>query len=111
MSPAIIDTPARDSALIALKNPPMLHPKDRTEPIPINIPPIRALINSRAGAPLTWNCFDKSAEAIAPTMIPKFKIEVLKRWGSIMIISETSMVLKNQFPQFLTPSETLQAFS
>ena len=48
--PIIIAGPAKDKALVALKNPPILQPKDRAEPIPINAPPSRPFTNSLVGA-------------------------------------------------------------
>jgi hypothetical protein len=76
MSPAIIATPDIDKALIELKKPPILQPKDSDDPIPIRIPPITPFDNSLPGALRIWNCFARSAEAKAPAIIPKFKIEV-----------------------------------
>ena len=46
----IIAGPAKDKALVALKNPPILQPKDRAEPIPINAPPSKPFISSLVGA-------------------------------------------------------------
>ena len=76
MSPPIIATPDIDKALIALKNPPILQPKESDAPMPISVPPIIAFDNSLVGALRTWNCFARSAEAKAPAMIPKFNIDV-----------------------------------
>ena len=75
-SPSIIIGPDSESALVALKKPPMLHPKESVAPIPMRHPPTTPLSSSHGGAPRTWNWRPSSAAANAPPMIPRLSTEV-----------------------------------
>ena len=81
INPTIMTTPAIDSALIALKKPPMLQPKAREAPIPISTPPSSPLNNSLAGAIRTRNCLPSNAATSDPMIIPKHSTELVKRVG------------------------------
>ena len=72
MSPSIIAGPASESALVALKNPPMLQPA----PTPMRHPPTTPLSSSHGGAPRMRNWRASNAAANAPPMIPRLSTEV-----------------------------------
>ena len=76
MSPSIIAGPASESALVALKKPPMLQPKESEAPTPMRHPPTTPLNSSHGGAPRIRNWRASSAAANAPPMIPRLRTEV-----------------------------------
>ena len=76
MSPSIIAGPESESALVALKKPPMLQPNESVAPTPMRQPPMTPLSSSHGGAPRILNWRASNAAANAPPMIPRLRTEV-----------------------------------
>ena len=74
-SPSIIPRPDSESALVAEKNPPMLHPKASTAPTPIKSPPAPPLASSAGTGTRIANSRDRSAAIVPPTTTPMFNRE------------------------------------
>ena len=65
--------PDSESALVAEKKPPMLHPKASTAPTPIKIPPAPPLASSARAGTRIANSRDRSAAIVPPTITPMFR--------------------------------------
>ena len=89
----------------------MLQPKASADPTPIKQPPTSPLKSSHGGAIRSLNCRASRAAANAPPMMPKFSTEVEYKCGVMISRSANPIELKNQSPQFRTPSAALQGFS
>ena len=71
MRPSIMTGPDRESALVALKNPPMLQPKASMAPAPIRIPPMAPFASSPGGGTRMANSRARRAAASAPAITPR----------------------------------------
>ena len=63
--------PESDSALIALKKPPMLHPSASIAPTPSKAPPMAPLASSPRGGTRSANSRLRSAATRAPATTPR----------------------------------------
>src|SRR5262245_14449588 len=104
--------PDRDSALRALKNPPMLQPKASTAPTPMSRPPAAPLTSSPAGGTRTANSRLSRAPTQPPTRTPRLRSEPEYSQGTMR--SErvgTPAPRSTQSPQLRSPSDAVHGRS
>src|SRR5207245_7403298 len=104
--------PARESALVAEKKPPMLQPKARTAPTPIRSPPMAPFASSPRGGRRIANSLDRSAATRPPRRTPPLRSDPEQSHGTRRSGRRTiPRPVSTQSPQLRMPSDAVHGRS